>query len=126
MADNVEKATNRARHLAIVHIIVGSLLFCLGIAHRVVGDLWTGHICFGIWVGTWVSRIGGLSTNVIFCSQGFVYEQESYEKEINFQFQFQCGFSYLESKSMGNVLAKKYSVEEIELLKLQIATVTVV
>ena len=36
MADNSAKVANMARVLAIIHIIVGFLLICLGIADRVV------------------------------------------------------------------------------------------
>ena len=56
MADGAVKAANMARVLAIVHIIVGFLLFCFGIADAVVGYFWTGHGYFGIWTGVWVSR----------------------------------------------------------------------
>ena len=56
MADNAGRVTNMARILAIVHIIVGSLLICFGIADRAVGYLFTGYIGFGIWIGVWVSR----------------------------------------------------------------------
>ena len=56
MADGAVKAANMARVLAIVHIIVGFLLFCFGIADRVVELFWTGYGYFGIWIGIWVSR----------------------------------------------------------------------
>ena len=55
MADTSAKAAQMARILAIVHIIVGFLLFCFGIADLVVGYFWTGYGCFGIWIGVWVS-----------------------------------------------------------------------
>jgi len=55
MADTEAKAVNMARTFAIVHIIVGFLLFCFGIADFVVGYFWTGYGCFGIWIGVWVS-----------------------------------------------------------------------
>ena len=44
-----------ARSLAIVHIIIGLLLVCFGIADRVVDYGWTGRYGFGIWIGLWVS-----------------------------------------------------------------------
>ena len=44
-----------ARILAIVHIIVGFLLICFGIADRAVEYFWTGYGCYGIWIGVWVS-----------------------------------------------------------------------
>lgn len=55
MADYSAKAANMARILAIVHIIVGFLLFCFGIADLVVEYFYTGYLCFGIWMGIWVS-----------------------------------------------------------------------
>lgn len=55
MAVNSEKVVNMARNLAIVHIIVGSLLICFGIADRAVEYFWTGYGGFGIWIGIWVS-----------------------------------------------------------------------
>ena len=55
MADTSAKATQVARILAIVHIIVGLLLLCFGIADLLVGYFWTGYGCFGIWIGVWVS-----------------------------------------------------------------------
>ena len=64
MADNEVRAANRARILALVHIIVGFLLFCFGIADLVVAYSWTGYISFGIWTGAWVS----VSTRQIFIS----------------------------------------------------------
>ena len=56
MADSV-KLANMVRLLAIVHIIVGFLLICFGIADRVVEyrDSWTGYWYYGIWMGIWVS-----------------------------------------------------------------------
>ena len=55
MADNSGKVANMARILAIVHIIVGFLLICFGIADRAVEYFWTGYGCYGIWIGVWVS-----------------------------------------------------------------------
>ena len=57
MADTAAKAAKMARILAIVHIIVGFLLFCFGIADLVVGYFSTRWACagFGIWIGMWVS-----------------------------------------------------------------------
>ena len=51
------KLANMARFLAIVHIIVGFLLICFGIADRVIyfGYSWTGYMYYGIWIGVWVS-----------------------------------------------------------------------
>ena len=56
MADNSGKVANMARILAIVHIIVGFLLICFGIADRAVEYFWTGYGCYGIWIGVWVSN----------------------------------------------------------------------
>ena len=58
MADTEAKAVNKARALALVHVIVGFLLFCFGIADLVVGYFWTGYGAFGIWIGVWVSLSG--------------------------------------------------------------------
>ena len=57
MAENSAKVANMARILAIVHIIVGFLLICFGIADRVVEYFYTGYGCYGIWMGVWVSRV---------------------------------------------------------------------
>ena len=48
-----------ARRLAIAHIIIGFLLICFGVADRIVEFRysWTGEVCFGIWIGTWVSEL---------------------------------------------------------------------
>lgn len=70
MADNLAKVT-KLRNLAIVHLIVGFLLFCFGIAEQVVVDFWTSVAYFGIWAGILVSRIGRLSS-VTCCTQGIV------------------------------------------------------
>ena len=56
MADNSGKVANMARILAIVHIIVGFLLICFGIADRAVEYFWTGYASYGIWIGVWVSN----------------------------------------------------------------------
>ncbi len=66
MADNSSKAANMARVLAIVHIIVGLLLFCFGIADAAVEYFWTGYGYFGIWIGVWVSIVYDFS-NFILC-----------------------------------------------------------
>ena len=50
------------RILAIVHIIIGFLLFCFGIADRVLEYSFTGYVGFGIWIGIWVSRVCDRST----------------------------------------------------------------
>ena len=55
MADNSAKVANMARTLAIVHIIVGFLLICFGIADRAVEYFWTGYGGYGIWMGIWVN-----------------------------------------------------------------------
>ena len=55
MAENSAKVANMARNLAIVHIIVGFLLICFGIADRAVEYFWTGYGGYGIWMGIWVS-----------------------------------------------------------------------
>lgn len=60
MADYSAKVANMARILAIVHIIVGSLLICFGIADRAVEYFWTGYGCYGIWMGVWVSMLASI------------------------------------------------------------------
>ncbi|XP_078382701.1 uncharacterized protein LOC144665338 [Oculina patagonica] len=60
MADDSVKCVKMARVLAIVHIIVGFLLFCFGIADLVVDCFWTGYGCFGIWIGVWMCIAGGV------------------------------------------------------------------
>ncbi|KAL9961033.1 hypothetical protein ACROYT_G029913 [Oculina patagonica] len=60
MADDSPKATKMARILAIVHIFVGFLLFCLGIVDLVVGYFWSGYVGFGIWIGVWMCITGSL------------------------------------------------------------------
>ena len=59
-------AASMAKILAIVHIVVGFLLFCFGIADVVVGYFWTGYVSFGIWIGVWVSVSG--SSNIYLCA----------------------------------------------------------
>jgi len=54
MADNAGTVANMARILAIVHIIVGFILFCFGIADAVMENA-LGFVGFGIWTGVWVS-----------------------------------------------------------------------
>ena len=51
MADN--SAT--LRRLGIAHILIGSLLICLGIADRFDDFVWTGDLYFEIRIGAWVS-----------------------------------------------------------------------
>ena len=72
MADNIAKVT-KLRNLAIVHLIVGFLLFCFGIAEQVVVDYWTKVAYFGIWNGILVSRTGRLSSVTARCTQGIVH-----------------------------------------------------
>ena len=48
------KAAKMARILAIVHIIVGFLLICFGIADSFVPYFWTSFPAFGIWSGALV------------------------------------------------------------------------
>ena len=57
MAENSTKAVNMARLLAIVHIMVGFLLFCFGIGDLAVQYFYTGYGCYGIWIGVWVSCV---------------------------------------------------------------------
>ena len=66
MADTSATAAQLARILAILHIIVGCLLFCFGIADFVVGYFWTGYGCFGIWTGVWVSPVCLPVVDIIF------------------------------------------------------------
>ncbi|XP_078382698.1 uncharacterized protein LOC144665335 [Oculina patagonica] len=60
MAENSAKVANMARVLAIVHIVVGSILICFGIADRAMQYYWTGYGCYGIWMGVWMCIAGGL------------------------------------------------------------------
>ena len=57
MADNRSRYLKMARLLAFGHILIGVLLFILGIVDRVHGYFWSGEGCFGIWCGLWVSVI---------------------------------------------------------------------
>ena len=66
MTDNSTKATVNARILAIVHVLVGLLLVCLGVVDLLLDTL-TGNICMGILIGLWVSRIGNSSNADICC-----------------------------------------------------------
>ncbi|KAL9961760.1 hypothetical protein ACROYT_G030774 [Oculina patagonica] len=60
MAENSAKAASMARVLAIVHIIVGFLLLCFGIADAAVGYFVIGDFCLGIFYGVWMIIAGGL------------------------------------------------------------------
>ncbi|XP_078382817.1 uncharacterized protein LOC144665439 [Oculina patagonica] len=60
MEDNSAKAASMVRVLAIVHIIVGFLLFFFGIADVAVSYFWTVIGGFGIWIGVWMIIAGGL------------------------------------------------------------------
>ena len=55
MADNAGRVAPMARILSILHIIVGSLLICFGIADFAVASSDTGYTGYGIWIGVWVS-----------------------------------------------------------------------
>ena len=99
MADKLEKT----RVLAACHIIVGFLLVCLGIADRIERTFF-GIICMGIWIGTWVSRIGSMSiVDFCFYNQGRQNVQTSRWRDKVFH--FHCGFRYLESgpRSVENI-----------------------
>lgn len=54
MEENTYSGVKFARVIAVAHIIVGVVLFVLGLAHRLHGDSWTGKLAFGIWCGLWV------------------------------------------------------------------------
>ena len=58
MAVDPVMVARMARLLALIHIAVGVLLICFGIADRVVEFYynWTGYGYFGIWIGVWVSN----------------------------------------------------------------------
>ncbi|KAL9961009.1 hypothetical protein ACROYT_G029885 [Oculina patagonica] len=60
MAESSAKVAKMARILAMVHIIVGFLLICFGIADRLVEYIWTGYGYFGVWIGIWMCVTGGL------------------------------------------------------------------
>ena len=56
------RTVSMVRVLAIFHIVVGALLIIFGIADSVTTfgnpesfSFLTGVICFGVWIGTWVS-----------------------------------------------------------------------
>lgn len=68
MAYNSEKVVHMTWILAIVHIIVGFILFCFGIADLAVDFFWTGYGCFGIWSGLWVSFPCDLSSTLLWTS----------------------------------------------------------
>lgn len=68
MAESSAKVAKMARILAFVHIIVGFLLICFGIADRLVEYFWTGYGCFRVWIGIWVSFVCALS-NIYFTSK---------------------------------------------------------
>ena len=65
MAENSAKVAKMARILAILHIIVGFLLICFGIADCVVGYFYTGYGYYGIWTGVLVSRVCVYSLTLI-------------------------------------------------------------
>ena len=56
MADNSKSAAKMVGILACIQIITGVLMLGFGIADRLVGWTWTGHVYFGIWIGIWVSK----------------------------------------------------------------------
>lgn len=60
MADNRSRYLKMARLLAFGHILIGVLLFILGIVDRVHGYFWSGEGCFGIWCGLWMCITGVL------------------------------------------------------------------
>lgn len=72
MADQTAKVAVMGRYLAITHIIVGVLLFCFGIADYVTQHFWTGYVCFGIWIGIWVSFFATLQSSRFYIT-GFIY-----------------------------------------------------
>lgn len=72
MADQTAKVAVMGRYLAITHIIVGVLLFCFGIADYVTQHFWTGYVCFGIWIGIWVSFFATLQSPRFYIT-GFIY-----------------------------------------------------
>ena len=61
MADHSANVAKMARFLAILHIVIGALLICFGIADRLVYDyeyyygVTTGYYYYGVWIGIWVS-----------------------------------------------------------------------
>lgn len=66
MADYSVISARMGRILAIVHIIIGFLLFCFGIADHVVEYSFTGYVGFGIWIGIWVSCVYDASTVLLY------------------------------------------------------------
>ena len=87
MADNSANVAKMARVFAIVHIIVGFLLICFGIADGVVQYFWTGYIWFGVWTGVWVSFVCGMPNIypfIFFC----VWASSPYQLEVRFIFNF--------------------------------------
>lgn len=49
------KVVVMGRYFVIIYIIVGVLFFCFGIVDYVIQYFWIGYVCFGIWIGIWVS-----------------------------------------------------------------------
>ena len=56
MADNVAKV-KQARKLAIAQLIIGLLLFCIGVAEKLMVNVILQRLGIGIVAGIWVSRI---------------------------------------------------------------------
>lgn len=54
--DNSARVTDNARCIAVLHVIVGFLLVCFGIADSFAGS-WAGNIGMGIWTGMLVSQM---------------------------------------------------------------------
>ena len=60
MADNSASFAKIARFVAIFQITTGVLLFFFGIADRSARfktEVGPGSVCYGIWIGIWVSKI---------------------------------------------------------------------
>ena len=60
MADNSASFAKIARFVAIFQITTGVLLFFFGIADRSAHfktEVGPGSVCYGIWIGIWVSKI---------------------------------------------------------------------
>lgn len=86
MADNSAKVAKMARVFAIIHIIVGFQLICVGIVDGVVEYFWIGYVGFGVWTGVWVSFVCVMPNLYLFSF--FVGKQIPYQLDVRFIFNF--------------------------------------
>ena len=86
MAENSANVAKMARILAIVHIIVGTLLICFGIADRALAPSSKRYGLYGIWTGVWVSFACAYfhALHAIFDSKRMLMFKLTKSKSINF------------------------------------------